>query len=582
MASSKQDELTNLMRCFNCKKDYNIPRLLSCGNTVCETCILTYSEIECKTSACSQKHKIASLENYPVNNLVSSLMSIAKSQLKGSISSSSAAALAVYDNLDIEANASSQKFDFLSATLSDLFAKTKEQIELFDRNLNSSKILIDEALNRLKEQIIKRSKDLNDQLNQSNGRLLKDVLLHKNEKFCYLNEFYLDEMNLKNMSSILGEMQRKFQFLEQRYTSLIENGQKSDHKKDSNNMDNMRVLIDELEKFKTNLELNSRLLPLRKNVISGLEFASSDQKIDSTLIGQLQYLPINEENNQALLIDAFFRIKYLNMNTENYFKHDQLKFSFDGDVVVKRFNVITKNRIFLLHEKYYGHVKSTKLNIINSDGISLCKNELIDSGIFFKYAINENFLVILFRKTNFFDSPKFDLCVYDKSLKFQHLRTFSFDIAYVKIDEQSIYLVKKKKRPIIDMFNYDLEFRKSFGQRNSERKPYYIGGEIVDVHNSSMYIRSKSELMIISLNNGQLLKKIGIQELSSCIICIDYLKDRFIVYDRVNKLSLYNNKGDILIKNKLRNSNEAYDLFQYTKTGHFGLINTKTGVVLVI
>lgn len=73
--------ITNLLKCQQCERsynDYDQPRMLPCGKTICNQCITIVERQICQNSfrciLCDEKHLLAEKQRFPVNELAANLI----------------------------------------------------------------------------------------------------------------------------------------------------------------------------------------------------------------------------------------------------------------------------------------------------------------------------------------------------------------------------------------------------------------------------------------------------------------------------------------------------------------------------
>jgi hypothetical protein len=268
-------------------------------------------------------------------------------------------------------------------------------------------------------------------------------------------------------------------------------------------------------------------------------------------------------------------------NFNNSFQHRifDLNVFIDKTAIASHFGLISKNKLFLLFEKIFGKVKSTFLQIIYYDGTILKEVEIKDVGAFVCYKVFDKAILIAFQKTRqntivqMYENP---------SLKLLRDQSFKFDVQALFMNEDRIFILKDtKSSPLIHEYDYDFILREQYGQMKHEKKPYYLKNEIVTIDNQKIYVKLDDELRILCINSGEILSKINIVDLKISKIYLDQKREKFLLFNGYNKLSYFNHLGVLLVDNKLR-FDENFNEFQFTRSGHFGFINTDKKYLLAI
>jgi hypothetical protein len=72
----EQSEITNELECPQCKEQYDSPRMLPCGETICETCSksLTVKKEEFKCPLCNEIHESPKNGSFPINKVILNLL----------------------------------------------------------------------------------------------------------------------------------------------------------------------------------------------------------------------------------------------------------------------------------------------------------------------------------------------------------------------------------------------------------------------------------------------------------------------------------------------------------------------------
>ena len=342
----------------------------------------------------------------------------------------------------------------------------------------------------------------------------------------------------------------------------ILNGVKDNHNDDEKRT---RNLIEKLELLNTKIDDNQKLIPSQCG--SGISFSKGNEYVSIPSIGDINY-------DSVFKIDMITKIN----NFNNSFQHRlfDLTSFLEKNAIQGHFSLISKNKIFLLYEKIYGKVKSTFMKVIYYDGSILKETEVKNVGSFISYFLTDKYILVLFQKCK-------STCIielYDLNLKLQRDQQINYDVSSVFMNDERIFLLRDHS-PLVFEYDYELNFRNSFGQITKEKKPYYLKDEIVAIANEKIYVKMDNELRIISCGTGDLLSKISIIDLKTSRIYLDYNKEKFVTFNGFNKISYFNHLGELIVENKLRH-HETFDEFHFTKSGHFAFLNTEKRLLLAI
>lgn len=281
-------------------------------------------------------------------------------------------------------------------------------------------------------------------------------------------------------------------------------------------------------------------------------------------------------NEIASKSSSFRRVLWLN-NEYNYVKINLKQHFPEISPICSSIKVLSSNRVLFLYELLYGKVVSTFLNIINLNGQVENKKEINFEFTYYSTDyVYGDFILILFRKTN----SNYILHFYDSSLTLIQEKSLDLQIAYIVMNDSKIYIITNNKKAIVNEYDYKLNKICSFGQVQNEKKGFYIKGEIFYIRDEFIFSKSDDDVLIMSKGNGELVSKIKIDDLKISQIFKDN-DENYLVFNRYNKLTLFNKNGQMLIHNKIR-FKEKFDEFFLLKSGRFVFIDKKTQIVLII
>jgi hypothetical protein len=244
--------------------------------------------------------------------------------------------------------------------------------------------------------------------------------------------------------------------------------------------------------------------------------------------------------------------------------------------IQKSIDIISKNKIFLLYEKIYGKVKLTSLQIFYPNLTLLCETQAKGIGNYLCHAIFDKNLVIAFKRSK----KDIILQVYEiKDLRLIKDLPINYEIAKILLSEGKIYVISEKK-PFINEYDIELNYKKSYGQKEKENKPYFVKDDVITIACNKIFTRHEDRIILLNLETGESIASFQIPDLRKSCVYVDFNKEKYLVYNGFNKLSYYNHKGELLTENKLR-QNENFEIFQYSKSGHFAFINKAKNLCLI-
>lgn len=228
-------------------------------------------------------------------------------------------------------------------------------------------------------------------------------------------------------------------------------------------------------------------------------------------------------------------------------------------------------------------MKTTYAKIVYYDMSVLVEREIKDVGNFVTYLIYDKYIILAFKH-----SKKHCIVqLYDINLKplKENSIDFDYNISYLLMNHESIYVIAEKK-PFINEYDLELNFRDSFGQMSNKEKPYYVHEEIIAITAEKIFVRDENSIRLVCRSTGtQLFMLDKIDDLKTSTVFLDYNKEKYIVFNGYDKVVYYNHKGDVIASNKLRNSDitkEKIHEFQFSRSGHFAFINYDKCRVIVI
>lgn len=554
---SSDSSLENIIKCLFCSRVYEEPKILPCGNSICIKCIENLSpEINCKY--CLKQHSIDSPEDLITNQFLVSLLKTLHEQQKSH-------SYSMYDNLneDFQITSNFKKVNInkeMYDKLNDYLTNVKSKINILNTGYEKARRKIELECDRICDDINKAAEDIIDAVEKKKQVMLNDVDSYKNELLIDYKERY--ETN-KQFEKSKNEINLAYNLIKDEYDRLKEAKSPQEY----NNM--IRNLTEKIEILNTQIaDQNTWMMP-DPNPSIGIKFLRNNFTFQIPYIGDITY-------DSVYKIDMISKISFFNNSFQQRLIY--LDHLIEANSSLKFIGLISKNKILVLYEKVFGKVISTFAKIVYYNGMVLYEKEILNVGSLVSYHIYEKFIVIAFRKSK----NDHIIYLYDISLKFLKDQAVKFEIVSILMNNESIFLISDKK-PFVNEYDYELKFKKSFGQKEKETKEFYIRDQILNIRNGKIFVRFENEIKVLCHSSGDLLSKIKFNDLNKSVIYLDNNKEKYLIFnkDKENKIYYYNHKGELLASNKLK-SKESFDEFQFSNTGHFAFICNKKNCILVI
>ena len=505
--------LDRILICLNCLQRFDKPKLLPCGESICESCLLklpSTANTNVLCPYCKIYHESSSTFGFPTEKIVAELL-----QLKP---------VKVYRGqsiLEIEAYLSESK-----ANIQTLMTTLANKIKII--NVNSS---------QLREQV-------------KNNSLCHKIDQYKVE--CYNNyKNYFSPFNTnfhdEYFKVFCAKITKNLRFL-QAYLAI---GDLNETK-----LNYLRNLV-------TYLSIN---IKINQNYLNSILFNRKilllkNDKIEYRLYydyGDILSIPRLKE----LSWSADRVIDYKNNSCFNNEYMLQLKIE-----VKNVWLSIFYNNYLIIYLQIFNHVTNKMeihIKLTNSNGELIrerCVNETIDDNLHLISLTNTN---ISHLESNFFmiatESVKneniieFELLLFNLNLKLIKKVRLNHKPVYLYCSEMYIYVLTKKI-PFIQQLNFSpddeinlLEENKAFGQNKDCNKPYFMSNKIIQLsskyNDELLYVcfdnsdneeeEDRNLIKIFSTKTNKLIRKININ-LNNCFVYIDSLL-RMIIVDKAKRI----------------------------------------------
>ncbi len=543
------DPMKELLKCRFCDTQFDMPKILTCGNNICTRCIHSLKSSTFKCAYCQQEHKLSRnldemITNFSVLNLLKVLNDNHPSHSEENYQNSTNVFFANNSRLDRDKSIS------LNGS------------GVFDPQL---------TLNELES--VKSHKAV------QNSKSVKD-LSFKNENKEPATMKINRKINFKDEDQPL----RKLPPTPPAYSNL-----RGSHEHD-------------YRQYK----LPYRPIKLDEQDQSGLESSAYFDWSNSndSLSSVVQHIKLLNNSYNQMRID----FNYI------FHRNDDLK-----NLTTRFVSCSSQSdnvRLIYLYEKLFGRVKTSHLNLIQLSNVknrlSVLKNDKYSDSLSFfnNLALNEKYIVIVYRRWH----RQFFIRVLDASTlnPIKEYKMDNCEIENIKMDtnNEKVYFLMdfnehKSSNGIIKEYEItNMKKLRSFGQIKSESRPFFIKDEVVDIKYDKIFVKYKNSLIALSSLSGQVVYKFNLNYIAQSKIIVLHHHDLIInrnenvanattgvaaggelevfqVFNGYDKLSLYNNRGEIIVENKLR-LNERFDDFLYLSAcNRFGFINKNSNFLLI-
>lgn len=430
-----------MITCCYCSKIYENPKFLPCGNSICLKCAIEQNlEIDCKF--CSNKHSIESVNDLVTNQFLVKLIEYINETAANEPSQS------LYDNLNTASGIGNSKFlnKEMNDKLLDHLANVKQKVETINNGYALARNKIETECNKTCDEINRAAEFLISDIKNKKQIMLNDVDLYKNELLIDYQERF--ESN-KLFEKTKHEINKAYVRVMEEFNSI--NNENSNV--DSPNR--LRILFEKIEILNAKInDQNIWLIP-DPNPSVGLMFNRNEQPIQIPFIGDISY-------DSVYKIDMIAKITFFNNTLQQ--RSINVSSLIIENPISKHIGLISKNKVLVLFEKFFGKVKSTFAKIVYFDGSILHEKEIVNVGNLSTYFIYDNFIIIVFRKSK--NDPY--VHIYDANLKLLKEQSINFEITSILMNDESIFFISDKK-PFINEYDYELNFKFQYGQKTKEK-----------------------------------------------------------------------------------------------------------------
>lgn len=511
------DAANDIINCVNCNKTYDKPKILPCGNTVCQNCIqINLIENPQITSAndfkcfmCDETHFFPKDKCFPTNQPLSKLLS--KEYKRFNLTGESADKLRIC----IE-KIHTEKFE-----LDNLSNNAKDFIKA---ECQKFKIDIDLAIERTIEQLHKIRDNFIDELNEYQ---LKTCEMYEKNKENYEGELKLDKM-YEEFDQFEKDI-NKYDFLEA-----------------------IKIAQDLAIKFNVKkVEIQNFIFG--KNFIN---FKESFTKIEPNQVGMFNYSSLNNLDINLKDCLDFNKMNRMDFNLNNLvankhpFKSDvEFQVLENGNYVIAYRNISDSFNDIIIVEPNFNILKCIHLPITDFSRIFKFKNRIIIRNRIYTrefvqidtlVAINEEFAV--------------------KTISFQQ----NDKILYVTANEKYIFCLLDRSNQIC-FYNWNLEVINSFTPNNTS-SPQCAFNLPIAAKVNQLEIIDENNFLFKYDNKLRFFNENG-KFLNECVVTIDNVvvnqsKKQIIVWNKkMNRIIVLGSRGEVLCEINLFNfSNEDLNL----------------------
>ena len=492
-----------LFKCQQCDKEYDIPKSLPCGNSICSVCLLKSCGNEeklLKCNFCNNVHEV------PVNGFPTNIILF---QLMGMKNESS-----------IEKKVDLKDVDF---------ATEINQIDLNLKSLKeSSTNVIKSKFQEIRDEIIARSELLAKSLYDYTDIALNDIDIYESR---LLNTIENSDSFEKKLKEIKKEIESKcFN------SDLLSDNIKSLNNQITSEIENVPKLniIDE-EKF---------------------QYELSSVELDRALVCKLKLFDEIKFEKIGNKISSFkTTINYKPNDTQTLYDYKNFVSSLENEMIVIGLNLKIKSSAKPTSSNSTGFCYKLKIVIFDKNGQIF--NELpVDNKINEKFKQLEHFVAYRdFIYCIYIDSSM-QYCLRIFNSKFETIKDMKFNsiIKSIAISDDSIIYILYNILSV-DLFDLNFEKLASFGQLIDESESFYLeASKEIFIQNDKIYVRLNNEksIKILERGSGLLLKTIEV-DLENSILQINKLSKIIVANRLTKKLSLYDENGKLICENELSN-----------------------------
>ena len=491
-----------LFKCQQCDKEYDIPKSLPCGNTVCNACLLkTNDEKIFKCIFCTNDHEIPK-DGFPTNVILFQLLSI-----------SNESSATVFDK-----NETLNPSDF---DMEKEISEIDSNIKSFKENSNS---LIKVKFQEIRDEIIARSEFLAKSLYDYTETVLNDIDLYETE---LMSKFENSDNFEQKLNDLKSEVETK-----------IDNNSLIDVAKSLNNS------------VKTETDKISKLNIFDEEM---LQYEISNRDLDRELVCKFKlYDEIKFDKTDHKITKFKGIINYKSNDAQAVYDYKNFVSSLDNDKIVVGLNMKIKSTTKPTSTNSTGYCYKLKIIIFNYDG-QIVSELPMNNEVHEKFKQLEHFIAHRDYIYCVYVDSNMQYCLKIFNSKFESIKDIKFNsiIKSITINGDSIYVLFN----ILSVDLYDLNFVKlaSFGQLIDESEPFYLeSAKEIFIQNDKIYLRLNNDksIKILERSSGILLKTIEI-DLENSILQVNRLSKIVLANRITKKLSIFDENGKLVSENEL-------------------------------
>ena len=241
----------------------------------------------------------------------------------------------------------------------------------------------------------------------------------------------------------------------------------------------------------------------------------------------------------------------------------------------KKFGLLSKDKVVLLYERFFGRVCVLFLNIINIYGSTLASRQVKGIWSFYgHFTFGKNILIALRKRRDLFM-----LQLYNDELILVKEKIINFELIELLMNSNEIYVTTSSKKSSIRVFDMTFKEVTQFGQNTNSNKNFYLNGKVLTIDLENIYCQNETFISIISRKNGQLTKSLNFDFKFQSFL-LNPERDFFIFFKNYNEIEVYSLEGDLVIKNLL--NQQVFEQCFMSKCGHVMLTNTKSNKILIV
>jgi len=498
----EKDLIESKFMCPSCKKKFEEPLLLPCGESICKNCInaiIDSNELKCPF--CANVHEKPE-KGFPIQKLLLEIIKIKPIRIyRGGLYNQAEKLLA-----DIETY--TKDFIFVISNLdfkiSNYCSEIREQIRI--KHVNPGNV--------------------DDEIWEESTNIMLRQVDQVEEKWRQNLDLYRDHLNIEFFRTFITDADKQ----REEYSKFMRRAELTEELLQEI-FDSSQIIYDRLQNYRKYfrsfvccgampvLRLNSRNIYELKYEYYDCNDILDIQRLEHAQrnLSSIDYKGLLLNNCNRNIIQCVYMSLFTNENIAFCF--------YNYDMIASKYEIVVK-----LVNNQGSLVKEASLHHPNSELIAM--------------STGNNFIIIAVKSLT---SNQNELYLYDSSLNYCQSAHIDYPPRQITTSTSSIFLLRKKS-PLVQRFNYDLQLQNEFGQDYDQQSPFCIPNVTqIIVKDEKLYVRDteNSLLNIYSTKNGDLIRSLHVN-LNDCLFYVDTFLRLVAVNTRLKSLSIYNENGELL------------------------------------